>query len=119
MLNSVLNSDIFLKTEELEKHTQKILIKNPIRQIEIDELINNILNNKNPAFLLIDYGDHDFESIKVIKYCREQLLKIESKLMEFQKIAIVAPQPYTHESINPEKIGYFHSKKNAINWLLN
>ena len=97
----------------------KITLKNPITRQEVKMLITQILNNKNHKYLLINFGDHDFESIEVIKYCREQLEAIKQVLLEFEGIAMVHPPEYKNESEDKLKLRFFTSERDAVNWLQN
>jgi hypothetical protein len=94
----------------------KIELKNPIASKEVDKLIEKLLKVNNFEYLLIDYGKHEFESIEVIKYCREQLKKIESRLLKYKKISMVSVPPYTNKSENPNKMRFFHSLRDAEQW---
>lgn len=102
-----------------EKAIFKITLKNPITHEVVNMLITQILNNKKHEYLLINFGDHNFESITVIKYCREQLKAIETDLLAFDRIAMVHPPEYENESENKLKLRYFTSEQDAENWFGN
>lgn len=93
----------------------KIYLKNPITHEAVNELILGILKVEKPASLLLNFGDHNFESLKVLKYCKEKLQENEMALKKFEKIAMVSVPPYR----NPDKdqMKYFHSEQEAEEWL--
>ncbi|KAA3622980.1 MAG: hypothetical protein DWQ02_25250 [Bacteroidetes bacterium] len=101
-----------------ERTILKLALKTPISNEVVNMLITQILNKKDHNFLLINFGDHDFESIAVIKYCREQLETIKQDLLAFEKIAMVHPPDYENESEDNLKLRYFTSEQDAVNWLL-
>lgn len=90
---------------------------NPITHKEVNEMIQKILKTSNPNLLLIDFGNHDFESLEVLKFCKEELKNIESVLLNFKKIAMLTIPPYKSESQDSEKLKYFHSDIKAKKWL--
>ena len=45
----------------------EINIKNPITNKEVDILIRKLLEDRNHEFVIIDFGDHEFESISTLK----------------------------------------------------
>lgn len=93
----------------------KIYLKNPITHEAVNELILGILKVENPRLLLLNFGDHNFESLEVLKYCKEKLQQNETTLKRFEKIAMVSVPPYR----NPDKdqMRYFHSEQEAGEWL--
>ena len=94
----------------------KIELNNPIDRIEVDKLIEKLLIENNSDYLIINFGEHKFESIEVIKYCREQLRNNEPYLLKYKKIAMISIPPYNNESENPNKMRFFHSVNDAENW---
>lgn len=96
----------------------EIQLKNPITKTEVNLMIQNILNASSTSTLLINFGDHHFESIDVIKYCKVELKNIESILTHFPKIAMLSIPPYKNESPSPNKLSYFNDKRKATQWLL-
>lgn len=96
----------------------KIDLENPINREEVDNMILQILEISQPDLLLIDFGNHHFESVEVLKYCKVQLSTIEFVLLKFNKIAFLTIPPYKSESKDPEKLKYFHSEKRAKEWIL-
>lgn len=96
----------------------KIDLKNPISCREIDRLTTILVNAKGHDFLIVDYGEHDFESLDVIKYCRDQLQSIESYLLKFKKIAMIHPPQFINESNDPEILNYFTTEYEAEEWFL-
>lgn len=95
---------------------QKIALKNPISKEEVDKMIQKISKSSSFNFLIIDFGNHDFESVKVLKYCKAELMKIEPTLLKFDKIAMLTIPPYKNE--DSEKLKYFHEEREAKEWLL-
>ncbi len=96
----------------------KITLKNPINHQEVDSLVIKILNGKQQDYLIINFGNHEFETLNVIKYCRKQLENIESHLMNYKKIAMVHPPEYKNESNDEKRLQYFNSESEAMNWFL-
>ncbi len=96
----------------------KIKLKSPITNEEVDRLIAELIDLKTHEFLIIDFGEHDFENIDVMKYCKDQLYANESHLLEFKKIAMLHPGEFRNESSNPEKLNYFNSVVEAREWFL-
>ncbi len=106
---------------DIRNKSAKILeieLKNPLGYYEIMSLKSEIMTAKNYNFLIIDIGKHDFASINVIKYFKEQLLIMEPQLLKFEKIALIHPPEYRNESSNPEIYDYFTSKVEAKKWFL-
>lgn len=95
----------------------KIQLGNPITHDVVKKMIHEILDISCPDLLLIDFGNHDFESLAVLKFCKEELKKIEPTLLQFNKIAMLTVPPYQGESPDPEKLRYFYSEMGAIEWL--
>jgi len=71
----------------------KIDLENPITIVEINKMIQEILNVSQPNLLFIDFGDHNFESLKVLKFCKKELSNIESVLLKYDKIAFLTIPP--------------------------
>jgi len=96
----------------------KIDLQNPITCKEVNKMIQQILKISNPNLLMIDFGDHQFESIEVLKFCKKELSNIESVLSSFNKIAFLTIPPYKSESQDSEKLKYFHFEEKAKEWIL-
>ena len=92
-------------------------LKNPITEEEVDLLISRLINSNEGVDVIIDYGNHTFDSLDTLKYCKTQLLSISKKMMSFRKIAVLTRPPYTNISDLPDKLQYFHSRAVAISWL--
>ncbi len=99
------------------KQLLKIDLTNPITHEEVKRMIQKILDVSNPGLLLIDFGNHDFESLEVLKFCKEEFNRIQSVLLMFSKIAIVTIPPFKSESGDFEKLQYFYSAIDAKEWL--
>jgi len=95
----------------------KIRLKNPITEEEISTMIRRIVGDLKPNVLLIDFGAHDFESLAVLRFCKDELKKIEPNLLQFRKIAMLSVPPYQGEPLLTDRLKYFHSEKKAMNWL--
>lgn len=80
-------------------------------------MIHEILAISCPDLLLLDFGNHDFESLAVLKFCKEELKNIEPTLRQFNKIAMLSVPPYQGEPLLTDRLKYFHSEKKAMNWL--
>ncbi|MCJ8292445.1 MAG: hypothetical protein HRT58_21360 [Crocinitomicaceae bacterium] len=97
----------------------EITLENPISHTEIIRLKSEIETGRNYHFLLIDTGKHEFISLGVIKYFREQMQSMETHLLTFEKIALIHPPEYRNESSEPERYNYFTSRVEAKEWFLN
>lgn len=73
---------------------------------------------ENYSFLIIDSGKHDFVSINIIKYFRDEMQNLEPQLLKFEKIALIHPPKYSNESSNPDLYDYFSSIVDAKKWFL-
>ena len=96
----------------------EINLKNPITDDEINGIKSKLTAAKNFEYLIIDTGKHDFASISVIKFFREQMVSLESYLLKFKKIALIHPAEYKNESSNPQYYDYFISKHEAKKWFV-
>jgi hypothetical protein len=96
----------------------KINLQNPITCKEVNKMTQQILKISKPSLLIIDFGDHNFESIEVLKFCKKELSNIESVLLKFNKIAFLTIPPYKSESQDSEKLKYFHLEEKAKEWIL-
>lgn len=94
----------------------EIDLKNPITHKEINRIEEKLKAIKGCDFLIIDTGEHDFDSIQVIKYFREQMANLGPYLKPFKKIALVRPTQYQNESTSPEVYDFFDSKEEARSW---
>jgi len=98
------------------KNTLTIHLSNPIDFHVIDDIEKTLSGNPNAQFLIIDTGNHDFASITVMKYFREQMLAFAPLLKRFKKIAIIHPEQYSNISDSPETYDYFTSQETAFQW---
>ena len=96
----------------------KIDLENPITRSGVNEMVLRILEVSQPSTLMIDFGNHNFESIDVMKYCKLELSKIESVMLRFEKIGFLSIPPFKGESRDSEKLRYFHSEVKAKEWML-
>jgi len=96
-------------------YTLDLSLKNPITHLEIDHMINKIITAENPVNLLINFGKHEFTSLAVLRYCKEELNQIADKLALFEKIAFVVPAAY--HGVDQESLRYFQQETIAMKWL--
>lgn len=76
-----------------------------------------IAGDLHSQVLLIDFGAHDFTSLAVLRFCKEELQKIEPCLLRFRKIAMLSVPPYQGERLATDQLKYFHSEIEANSWL--
>ena len=95
----------------------KIELENPITDNEVKKMISKIKEITSPKLLLIDFGNHDFESLNALKYCKTELHTVETHLLGFKKIAFVTAPPYTN--VDSKNLRFFNSLLDAKEWLLN
>jgi len=74
------------------------------------------VDEQNPGLLLIDYGDHEFEHLMSMKYCKEQLQANQAELLKFQKIAVVHNTERGNVSTDENILKYFSSTAEARDW---
>ena len=94
----------------------EIKLENPIGLDEVIRLRSVLISSNKQDYLIIDTGVHDFRSIKVMKYLKDQLSDLEPCLTKFKRIAFLHPPKYRNESGNPKHYNYFSSREEAINW---
>ena len=97
----------------------EIKLENPIGLDEVIRLRSELIISKRHDCLIIDTGAHDFASIKVMKYLKDQLSDLEPCLTKFKRIAFLHLPPNRNESENPKHYDYFYSREEAINWFEN
>ena len=85
----------------------EIQIENPIDFEGFQTLKSKVENSIHHNFLLIDFGNHDFKSIAVIKHFKEGLKSIESSLLKYKRIAFIHPPQFRNESTIPNIFNYF------------
>jgi len=95
----------------------KIKLTNPITEVEVNSMIENIIKTQYSNLLLIDFGNHNFESLETLKLCKERLMFIEKELLVFSKIAMVTVPPYKNASKNSDVLKFFYTEKEAEEWL--
>lgn len=88
----------------------EIKLKNPIDFADSKIIETKIRNSKHYHYLLIDFGEHNFKSIGVIKHLREGLKSIEPLLLKFKKIAFVHPSQFKNQSENPDILDFLHQE---------
>lgn len=96
----------------------RIDLKNPTTHKEVTKMIQQILKISHPNILLINFGNHNFESLEVLKFCKKELSNIEPVLLKFNKIAFLTVPPYKSESQDTERLRYFHSEAKAKEWII-
>lgn len=95
----------------------EIHLNNPIGTEEVDDAIKMIIEYKKKGCLMVDFGNHEFQSIEIIKYCKEALSAIKDQLLLFQKIAFIHPPYYSNQSENVDKMQFFTSIEDAKAWI--
>lgn len=95
----------------------EVHLKNPINFKSIDQLMDEI-KSCNSSLLIINIGEHNFESIQVIKELKNRLTQAKLTLNRFIKIAILHPPNFKNKSNDEERYNYFSDKKEAIDWLI-
>jgi hypothetical protein len=97
-------------------HYNEIHIKNPITAKSINQLIDDIKSG-DTSKLIINIGEHNFESIQVMKELKEKLsaeLKYQSRI---KKIAFITPPGIMNKSDDENRYRYFYSKEEAVEWI--
>ncbi len=94
----------------------EIQIDNPIDLKSINKFIKDLGNCETPQ-LLINIGDHHFESIEAIQELKTRLLNKAAILDRFEKIAIIHPPGFPNESEDEDIYRYFSEQKEAVKWL--
>ena len=92
---------------------KEFLLLNPVTENSIDQLFMKIKNCYSP-FLIINVGEHNFESITVLKMFKERFAIESEMLTRFEKIAFLHPPGYHNISENEEKYNYFTERQKAI-----
>lgn len=93
----------------------EIRITNPVTEKSLEDLIENIRFSK-AEFIIIDFGDHDFFSLKVQKDLKEWFTREKYYLKKFKKIALLHPPGYNNSSEEPGSYNYFRDRQGAIKW---
>ena len=91
-------------------------INNPINFKSIDELFEDI-KSCNSLHLIINIGEHNFESIEVIKELRNRLNLEKNTLNRFRKIAFLNPPGFENKSDDEDRYNFFSDKNKAVKWL--
>ncbi|MBX2871581.1 MAG: hypothetical protein KTR30_05760 [Saprospiraceae bacterium] len=95
-------------------HTLRISLQNPITHKEINKLTQRISAATGQSRLLIDFGEHEFASIAVLRYCKNELHRMADKLEQFDKISFIVPKPF--QGVNQEQLRYFQEEVEAQKW---
>ena len=98
-------------------NVSEVYITNPISHKSIEKLFNDI-ELCEASLLIVNTGDHDFESIDVLRELKLRFIKEEAKLNRFRRIAFIHPPEVSNKSENEERYNYFCSREEAIVWLL-
>lgn len=94
--------------------TLSITLKNPITHAEVDRLVQIITHTKDRLFLLVNFGQHEFTSLAVLRYCKEELSRVADIVEQFHKIAFVSAPAY--HGIDQDQLRYFHEERWAYDW---
>ena len=98
-------------------NTLEVDIINPISINTINEAILEITQARDQEFLIINIGEHEFDSLDSLKYLKAELIKLKLDLLCFSKVAFVHPVEFPHEKTNSSEHEYFTSKLDAQKWL--
>jgi hypothetical protein len=94
----------------------EIIFQNPITHEVIDAAISSIYHDTADC-LLLDMGNHQFQSLAELKYLQEALEARAARLLHYRKIALLHPKSYSNVSLDPEHYQYFGRREEAIAWL--
>ena len=97
-------------------HYKEIQIKNPITTKSVDQLIDDI-KACNTSFLIINIGEHNFESVEVMKELKNRLTAELKSQNHIRKIAFLIPPGITNKSADENLYRYFSKKAEAVEWL--
>ena len=98
-------------------HYNEIHIKNPIKSKSVDQLIDDI-KTCNTSLLIINIGEHNFESVDVIKELKNRLTTEIRFQTHIRKIAFLIPPGLMNKSDDENRYKYFNDKEGAVEWLL-
>jgi|GEM_PF-3313761 len=96
--------------------TCEIYIQNPITHARIDEAMTAIEHDASDL-LILDFGEHQFQSIIALKYLRECLVSRADLLERYKKIAMLQPAEYLADTDRPGFYRKFSDQAQAIAWL--
>ncbi len=94
----------------------EVHIENPITQEGIDEAMSAIERDASD-FLVLDIGEHEFQSLAALKYLRECLESRAGLLERYMKIAMLQPKEHSSKTDRPDFYQKFSDRKKAIAWL--
>jgi len=95
----------------------EIHFKNPINFISVDQLMDEIKSCIS-SLLIINIGEHNFESIEIIKELKNKLSLEKDTLSRFRRIALLHPPDFKNKSDDEERYNFSSNKKAAIDWLM-
>ncbi|NET35048.1 MAG: hypothetical protein F6K19_23970 [Cyanothece sp. SIO1E1] len=96
-------------------HLLRVNLQNPITHEEINRLVQAISTTVQHSALLINFGEHNFASIAVLRHCKNELMRVAEQLEQFDKIAFITPPSY--QGVNQERLRYFQEEVQALSWL--
>jgi hypothetical protein len=98
-------------------HYKEIHIKSPITTKSVDQLIDEI-KACNTSLLILNFGEHNFESVEVMKEMKSGLTDEIKSQSHIRKIAFLIPPGFMNESTDENLYRYFSKKAEAVEWLI-
>ncbi|MFK7810290.1 MAG: hypothetical protein AB8F74_20975 [Saprospiraceae bacterium] len=95
----------------------EVKLENPIGFDEVIRLKSALIQAEKHDFLIIDIGNYDFESGKVLSLFTSQLYDLEPCLTKFKKVALVVAYSNDAESKRHIVHNICNSREEAIKWL--
>ena len=71
-------------------------------RIQFGHASEKIINSTNNDYLIVNFGAHNYVSLKVMKDFRQAFWNIKSKLYQFKKIAIIHSTERLNRSNDPD-----------------
>ena len=94
----------------------EVYIQDPITHASIDQAMAAIEQDASDL-LVLDLGEHEFQSITALKYLRECLESRVDILERYKKIAMLQPVEHLADTDRPNFYRKFSDHKKAIAWL--
>ena len=96
----------------------EILIANPINMESIKKLFDEIESSTSKK-LIINIGEHEFESLDVLKELKKRFYQNQQALNRFSKIAFLHSAKFENISQDINKYNYFSDREKLLDWLNN
>ncbi|MEJ2616030.1 MAG: hypothetical protein P8Z35_13815 [Ignavibacteriaceae bacterium] len=97
-------------------NSNEVSIANPITSKSITKIFDEI-KLCNTKYLIINIGEHEFESIEVLKELKNMFIQKKDLLNRFNKIAFLHPASFENISMNTKKYNFFSNREKAKSWL--